>query len=227
MRKTLNIPTPERRSRSQTGWALRARLLTAVLGLCLFCIGMGTTFDAPLLASSPSTLSLSMHNQYFSAHILRVPLEHVLAKLTSYGHFRFMIEGNAKDDLISSSFRHLSLQESLETLLLGYDYAIIQHRLDPTPQTSKLRYLMEVVVLAKNPAEPSSGEQRPSLISSKKTSTQPVLLRANQIYEKPKQAKPSDFGTENGESDFQSTLDEALQDSDPEARSLIEELLQE
>lgn len=219
--------TTERESMSQRRSAVRACLPKTFLGLCLLFIGLGTAFDATLLAGPPSTLFLSMHNQQVSAHIIRAPLEHVLETLTTHRPFRFIIKGNAKDDLISSSFRHLSFKESLETLLLGYDYAIIHRPLDPTPQTSELRYLMEVVVLSRNPAESSPEKKKPSLIYPQKTSMRPVLLHTSQEPNKPDQSKPSSLGTDNDASDFQATVEEALQDTDPELRELVEELLEE
>ncbi|MEX0830502.1 MAG: hypothetical protein WD032_09690 [Nitrospirales bacterium] len=168
-----------------------------------------------------------MHNQQFSAQILRAPLEQVLTTLNAYTYFRFTIQGNAKDDLISSSFLHLSLLESLERLLLGYDYAIIQHRFDSNSPPSQFPSLMEVVILSRNSSQPLSREAKPSWHSSPQTSTQPLLLRANQVLEQPHRTEPLDFMSEHGSSDLQATVKEALQDSDPDARSLIEELLKE
>lgn len=227
MRQTLNIINSERTPRSQTEWTARACLQKALLGMCLFFIGHGTTFAAPSLAASPSTLSLSMHNQQFSAHIIGAPLEKVLTTLTSYGPLRFIIKGNVKNDLISSSFRDLSLKESLETLLLGYDYAIIQRQLDPTPQTSEFRYLMEVVILSTNSVEPSPYKNKPTFISYPRISTQSALLQATPILEKSDQTKPLRLVTENDARDIQVTLEEALGDTHPETRSLIKELLRE
>lgn len=227
MGQTPYINNTEKESKAQRSLGGRACLTKTVLGLCLFCMGLGTACDATVLAGPPSTLSLSMHNQQMSAHIIRAPLESVLATLTMHGPFRFIIKGNAKNDLISSSFRHFSLKESLETLLLGYDYAIIHRRIDPVLQTSEFPYIMEVVVLSRNPAEPSAGEARPSLISSQKTSTHPLLLQASKNLGKSDQAIPLSLVTENDARDIQEILEKALLDADPEARILVKELLQE
>jgi len=219
--------TIERESLSQRRLAIRAYLPKTFLGLCLLFIGLGTAFDATLFAGPPSTLFLSMHNQQISSHIIRAPLEHVLQTLTTHGPFRFIIKGNAKDDLISSSFRHLSFKKSLETLLLGYDYAIIHRRVDPALQTSEFPYLMEVVVLSRNLAESSPDKKKSSFISSRKTSTQPLLLQARKNLEKSDQAIPLSLVTENGARDIQEILEKALLDADPEARIFVKELLQE
>ena len=227
MGQTPNINNTEKEPKSQRILGLRADLSKTVFVLCLFFIGIGTVLEAPVLAGPPSTFSLSVNNQQVSAHIIRAPLEHVLETLTTHGPFRFIIKGNAKDDLISSSFRHLSLKESLETLLLGYDYAIIHRRVDPELQTSEFPYLMEVVVLSRNLAESSPDKKKSSFISSRKTSTQPILLQASKNLEKSDQAIPLSLVTENGARDIQEILEEALLDADPEARILVKELLQE
>lgn len=227
MRQTPCINKTEKESKAQRSLVGRVCLSKTVLGLCLLFISLGTAFDPPLHAGPPARLFLSMHNQRVSAHIIRAPLEHVLETLTTHGPFRFIIKGNAKDDLISSSFRHLSLKESLETLLLGYDYAIIHRRVDPELQTSEFPYLMEVVVLSRNLAESSPDKKKSSFISSRKTSTQPILLQASKNLEKSDQAIPLSLVTENGARDIQEILEEALLDADPEARILVKELLQE
>jgi len=227
MGQTPYINNTEKESKALRSLGGRACLPKTVLGLCLFFMGLGTAFDTTVLAGSPSTLSLSMHNQQVSANIIRAPLENVLATLTMHGPFRFIIKGNAKNDLISSSFRHLSLKESLETLLLGYDYAIIHRRIDPVLQPSEFPYIMEVVVLSRNPAEPSAGEARPSLISSQKTSTQSVLINTSKESDKPDQTKPLSLGTDNGTNDFQAILKDALQDTDPASLALVKQLLKE
>jgi|GEM_PF-5997281 len=205
----------------------RLWLSKAVLGVFLVMVGIWPAWGAPFLSVPPSTLSLSMHNQQFSAHIIRAPLKKVLTTLSSYGPLRFIIKGNVQDDLISASFANLSLTESLETLLLGYDYAIIQRQRHPTLHTSEFRSLMEVIVLSNNPTEPVADFKRSSLIASKSPSAQPALWKAHQIAEKHNQAKAFDLGEENAASDFQLTEEEVLQDLDPEVRTLVKTLMQE
>ncbi len=227
MGQTPDINNTEKVFKAQRRLALRECLSKTILGLCLFFMGLGTAFDKPLHAKPQSILSLSMHNQRVSAHIIRAPLEKVLATLTMHGPFRFTIKGNAKSDLISSSFRHLSLKESLETLLLGYDYAIIHPRVDPAPQTSDYSYRMEVVVLSRNPAESSPEKKKPSLIYPQKTFTQPILLHTSQEPDKQDQTIPLGLETDNDASDLKDTVEKALQETDPEVRDLVKEYLEE
>ncbi len=219
--------TTERESIYQTSLLRRLWSQIIVLGLSLVVISLGTAWGAPSLSRPPSTLSLSFHNQQFSAHIIHAPLQKVLTTLTSYGPLRFIIEGNAKNDLISSSFTNLSFKKSLETLLLGYDYAIIQRQLHPTQQTPEFRSLMEVVIFSRNPTEQSPDSKRPSFIPSRETPAQTTLWQASQTLKKQDQTQPFDLGTANGASAFQSALEQALQDADPESLALVKELLEE
>jgi len=205
----------------------RLGVLKAVLVFYLVVISLGTAWGAPFFSPPPTVLSLSFHNQQFSVHIIRAPLRKILATLALYGSLQFIIKGNAKDDLISASFTNLSLTQSLETFLLGYDYAILQRRIDPTRQTSEFRFFLEVVVLSRNSAAPSSDSKEPSFISSGRTSVQPALWQAPQIVEKHNQAKPFDLVAENGSSDDQSIEEGVLQDLDPEVRTLVKQLMQE
>lgn len=212
---------------TQKSLALRRRLTKFIVGFYFLLLSLGVPFVNPIHAAPQSSLSLSMHNQQVSATISRAPLEEVLTRLTAYGPIRFVIKGDVKNNKISSSFRHLSLQESLETLLLGYDYAIIQRQIGPTPQISELPYLMEVVVLSRNEAKPNSINERPSLIDPQKISTQPSLLHASNILKESIPTKPLEIETNNDESNFQATIEEALQDSDPKSLALLNELLEE
>ena len=199
---------------AQRTLGLRADLSKTVFVLCIFFIGTGTVLEALVLAGPPAMLSLSVNNQQVSAHIIRAPLKHALATLTAHGPFRFILKGDAKDDVISASFRHLSFMESVQTLLLGYDYAIVQRPLDPALSTTEMPYLMEVVVLSRNQTEPPPGEDSSSLISFQKTYTQPVLLPTNQEHDKSNQPDSLSIERDNDANHLQTTIDEALQDTD-------------
>jgi len=227
MRQIPTINNTERKSKSEARWVLGAWFSRIILGLCLVNIGQGFACIAPVFAEPSPIFSLVMHKERVSAQIIGVPLERVLATLTRHRPFRFDIKGSAKNDVISSSFHHLSFKESLETLLLGHDYAIIHRPLDPTLQTSETRFLMEVVVFSRNLEEPSSGQARPSLISREKVPAQPVLLQTSPINEKPSQPNSLGIGGDKGEIEVQSIVEEALQDADPDSLVLLQELLQE
>ncbi len=227
MAQTPIINTIEKESILQKTLTVRSCMAKTLLGISLIFIALGNAFDRQLHAAPQSAFSLSVDNQQFSAHIIRTSLKHVLETLATHEPFRLILNGNAKNDVISSSFSHLSFKESLETLLLGYDYAIIQHQLDPIIQTHEMRSLMEVLVLTRNPSEPYSDEVRPSYTSLQKISNQLPLLQASKSLKKSDQSTTLGLETDNNESDFQATVEEALQDTDPESLALLKELLEE
>ncbi|MEO8324606.1 MAG: hypothetical protein ABI618_02075, partial [Nitrospirota bacterium] len=105
----------------------------------------------PLHAEPPSTFIITKDKNLFSAHIIRAPLEEVLASLISYVPIKFFITGNAANDLVSASFSNEPLKKTLEHLLNGYDYAIRSRRLKATSETSTFRYVTEVEIISKNP----------------------------------------------------------------------------
>ncbi|HBP87998.1 MAG TPA: hypothetical protein PKK23_17425 [Nitrospirales bacterium] len=227
MQQTPNITISGKESRSRRRLTGRVRLVRAVLGLALLSIDLGSAFASPFFTEPPSTLSVTMHNQQFSAQIIRAPLEKVLATLTSYIPIKFYITGNAKNDLVSASFTNVPLETALEHLLNGYDYAILLRRIEGTPLTSQILYRTKVEIISRNPTEPSSTSNAAYAVSSQRTSIQPTLVQANQIHEIPQQEKPLGLGTTNDASDFQTIKEEVFQDDNTETRTLAQELMQE
>jgi hypothetical protein len=226
MLSTSNTTKIEKAFRIQKKKLVRVWLPKASLGLFFFFIFLGSAWPSPLLADPPSTLSFSMHNQQFSAHIIRVPLEKVFSTLTAYVPLRFFINGNAKNELISASFSNLTLQKTLEQLLTGYDYAIMTHRLETTTQVSEFDYRTEVEIISRNPTKLLSNANGPGFIPSRKTSVQPTLVKNRQISEIPSQEKPFDLETGNDASDLQATLKEALQEDDQGNSALLTDILE-
>ncbi len=205
---------------------LRPSSTKTILGCCLLFLVVGITLDRSVHAAPQSSLSLSMHNQQFSAHIIRAPLEQVLHTISSYGPIQFVIKGNVEKDQISSSFRHLSLEETLEKILVKYDFAIIHHQVDVTQHTSEVPYRTEVVILSRNHSETISDSNENSLISpSKQSSPSESVLPITSL----KSSDPLNAFDLGEEIKPRNILDEVegTKDTDAESLALIKKLLAE
>lgn len=211
----------------QNKLSIKSRLLKPILGFCLLFISLGVGFVRPTHAAPQSSLSLSVQNQQFSANISRAPLEQVLATLTSYRPIRFVIKGDVKNDQISSSFRHLSLQESLEKILVKYDFAIIQHRFDPPPKNSEFSYLTEVVILSRNHSETLSDSKENLVISPSKNSSTPERVFPSPTLESWDSLGAFDPEREINPREFLEEVEEVIQDTDSESLAFIKKLLEE
>lgn len=211
----------------QNNLPIDSGLPKTIVGFFHLFLTLGVAFVSPIHAGHQSSLSLSMHNQQFSANIVRAPLEQVLTTLSSYGPIRFVIKGDVKNDQISSSFRHLSLQESLEKLLVRYDFAIIQHQVDPAQKTSEFPYLTEVVILSRNHSETLSDSKENLLISPSKNSSIPESTFPSPTLENSGSLPPIDLGTEMNPHESLEEIEKSIQDTDPESLDLIKKLLEE
>ncbi len=212
---------------AQKGLALRARLTKTIIGCCLLFMGLGITVDKCVHAAPQSSLSLSMHNQQYSANIIRAPLEQVLTTLTSYVPIQFVIKGNVENDLVSSSFRNLSLEESLEKLLTRYDFAIIHNQVDAAQNTSEFPYRTEIVILSRNHSETLSESKEHVVIShtSRFPLPEPVFSSVNLEFSD--SLDPIDIGTETHPREFLGEIEEVLSDTDTESLALIKHVLEE
>ncbi len=222
-----NLPTTEFKSRSPQGFTGPIWLRKTVMGVCLFLFCLGFACVTPLLAEPPSTFTITKHKNLFSAHIIGARLEEVLASLISYVPIKFFITGNAKNDLISASFSNEPLEKTLEHLLNGYDYAIRSRRLKATSETSNFRYLTEVEIISRNPADLSSPSPGRYSISSPPSSVQSTFGQPTHVPEIHNQETPVNPETAFDAGDFQTALQEVFQDDEPESRALVKELMQE
>ncbi len=206
---------------------LRARLTKIIIGCCLLFMGLGTIVDISAHAEPQSSLSVSMHNQRFSANIIRAPLEEVLTTFTSYGLIQFVIKGDVRNDLISTSFRHLSLEESLEKLLVKYDFAIIHHQVDASPNTSKFPHLTDVVILSRNRFEYPSDPREHVVTSPSSHFPLPEPVLSSDNLEKSDSLIPMDLEVTATSREFLEEIEEVLPDTDTESLALIKQLLKE
>ena len=168
-----------------------------------------------------------MHNQQFSANIIRAPLEQVLHTISSYGLIQFVVKGNIENDQVSSSFRHLSLEKTLEKILVKYDFAIIHHQVSATQSTSELPYHTEVVVLSRNHPETRSNSKEHVVISpvSHFTLPEPAFSTAN--LEDSDSLPSIGAETKTHPREFLEEIEEVLPDTDTQSLALIKQLLKE
>ncbi len=211
----------------EKGLALRPRLTKSIVGFYLLFIFLGMPFVNPILAVPQSSLSLSIQNQQFSATIIRVPLEEVLTTLTSYGPIRFVIKGDVKNDKISASFRHLSLEESLEKLLIRYDFAIIHRQDDAAQDTSYFPYHTEVVILSRNHSEIPLQSIEHVVISHTNRFSLPEPIFSSSNLDESNSLTPIALEIETHPSEFLKEIEEVLPDTDTESLALIKQLLEE
>lgn len=220
---------------NKPGWLTRlsnrssnkSRATKTILGFYLLFLSLGVIFESPVHAAPLSSLSLTMHNQQFSAHIIRAPLEQVLHTISSYGPIQFVIKGNVENDLVSSSFRHLSLEESLEKILVKYDFAIIHHQVHVAQNTSEFPYRTEVVILSKSRSEtPSESKEDLGISHANRFSLpEPVFSSANLEFSD--SLAPINIGAETHPREFLEEIEEALPYTDAESLALIKQLLEE
>lgn len=222
-----NLPTTELKPRSRQGFKGPIWPRKTVIGVYLFLICLGFACITPLHAEPPSTFTITKDKNLFSAHIIRAPLEEVLASLISHVPIKFFITGNAKNDIISASFSNEPLEKTLEHLLNGYDYAIRSRRLKATSETSTFRYVTEVEIISRNPAGPSSTSPGRYSISSPPSSVQSTFGQPTHVQEIHDQETPLNLETAFDAGGFQAALQEVIQDDEPESRALVKELMQE
>ncbi len=205
----------------------RSYIAKATLRFFFLFIMLGITVDRSVHAALPSSLSLTMHNHQFSANIIRAPLEQVLHTISSYGSIQFVIKGNVETDQISSSFRHLSLEKTLEKILIKYDFAIIQHQVDPAQKTSEFPYFTEVVILSRNHPETLSESKEPLVISPSSQFTLPGPAFPSVNLEDSDSLASVDVETETPPGEILEELEEVLPNTDTESLAFIKHLLEE
>ena len=97
------------------------------LGLVLFLFFPGVLGANPgKVGPSETGSSLTIHNHKITALIDREPLYKVLAQLAQRFRFKLHFQESQGIDLISAQLREASLEEALQKLLVGKDYAMVK-----------------------------------------------------------------------------------------------------
>ena len=169
-----------------------------VMAIVLFLM-VGETAGADSGEIISSSFSLSIQNHRLTAKIDQVPLRTVLEALTDQMPITITLKGFEGENSISATFTNLPLEEGIEQLLYGQEYALLYARSDSVSRSSGQARLVEIVVLPR--------QNRTSNTASHET--QLVLVPRN-----PHQTEPRD----NDQSFFDRLERQAFESSDPADR---------
>ena len=127
------------------GGILSLICLIQTLVVLLGCLEAGGETENPLT----HRLIISAQEGRLTVQIHRVPLREVLAELAETVPLKVTIKENAGEDLVSALFIDLPLEEGIERLLQGQEYALLYKRSATPFGPSESSRLAEIVVLPK------------------------------------------------------------------------------
>ena len=122
---------------------------------------------SPHSTDMPRTV-ISVAHQKLTVHIDNVPLHEVLQELSEQLSLTVTIVGNIEDRLVSATFADLPIEQGLENLLSGQDYALL-HRL---PDLFSGIPFKEIVVLPRGDVSSNSTPEKRTVVMSPQRTSQ-------------------------------------------------------
>ncbi|WP_447968536.1 hypothetical protein [Nitrospira sp. M1] len=150
------------------------------------------------------TIRFSRTHHTLSAHIDRLSFHHVLQQLANQLSITMTLQGVKKDHRFSTTFTDLPLQQGIERLLLGHDYALLYSQ----PNSAHHAQLKEIIVLPRMHASTSIPVDDTEIVMRPMRSHQHIREDQQLPYDSPRELRKPEL------TDFIETVETLVQQYD-------------